>query len=104
VDALIATNTTISRDEIAGDPRAVEAGGLSGRPLFRRSTSVLARLATALRGRVPLIGVGGILTGADAHAKAEAGAALVQLYTGFVYRGPALIAEARKALAARPAR
>ena len=101
MDALIATNTTVAREEIAGEPLAAEAGGLSGRPLFRRSTSVLARLAKVLRGRVPLIGVGGILSGADAHAKIDAGAALVQVYTGFIYRGPALVAEARKALAVR---
>ena len=101
VDALIATNTTVAREEIAGEPLAAETGGLSGRPVFRRSTSVLARLAKALRGRVPLIGVGGILSGADAHAKIDAGASLIQLYTGFIYRGPALVAEARKALALR---
>jgi dihydroorotate dehydrogenase len=91
----------VSRAELAGPPLAPETGALSGRPLFRRSTSVLARLAKALRGRVPLIGVGGILSGADAHAKIDAGASLVQLYTGFIYRGPALVAEARKALALR---
>jgi dihydroorotate dehydrogenase len=76
---------------------------LSGRPLFAQATHVLARLARALEGRVPLIGVGGILEGADAAAKAEAGASLVQVYTGFIYRGPALIAAARRALAARDA-
>jgi dihydroorotate dehydrogenase len=98
VDALIATNTTIAREEVAGDPLAAEAGGLSGRPLLRRSTEVLAKLARALGGRVPLIGVGGILDGADARAKIDAGAALVQMYTGFIYRGPALIRDARAAL------
>jgi dihydroorotate dehydrogenase len=101
VDALIATNTTVSREEIAGDPLATETGGLSGRPLFRRSTSVRARLHKTLKGRIPVIGVGGILSGADAHAKTDAGASLVQVYTGFIYRGPALVAEARKALARR---
>ncbi len=98
IDGLIATNTTVSREGVSGDPLAVESGGLSGRPLFARSTEVLARLAGALRGRVPIIGVGGILAGADARAKLDAGASLVQLYTGFVYRGPALIGEARAAL------
>lgn len=98
VDALIATNTSVSREEIAGEPLAAEAGGLSGRPLFQRSTAVLARLAKALGGRIPLIGVGGVLSGADARAKVDAGAALIQVYTGFIYRGPALIAEARRAL------
>ena len=98
VDALIATNTTIARDEVAGRHLAQEAGGLSGRPLFKRSTAVLAKLARALGGRIPLIGVGGILSGEDARAKIDAGASLVQVYTGFIYRGPALIAEARHAL------
>ena len=98
VDGLIATNTTVSREEIAGHPRAVEAGGLSGKPLLARSTGVLAKLSNALGARVPLVGVGGILSGEDARAKITAGASLVQVYTGFIYRGPALIAEARKAL------
>jgi dihydroorotate dehydrogenase len=98
VDGLIATNTTIAREAIAGHRLAAEAGGLSGRPLFARSTAVLRRLAAALGGRVPLIGVGGIHAGADARAKIEAGASLVQLYTGFIYRGPALIGEAGRAL------
>jgi len=98
VDALIATNTTIGRGSIAGHPLAGEAGGLSGRPLFRRSTDVLAQLARELDGKIPLIGVGGILSGSDARAKIDAGASLVQLYTGFIYRGPALVAEARNAL------
>jgi dihydroorotate dehydrogenase len=98
VDGLIATNTTISRAEIAGHKHAGELGGLSGRPLFVRSTDVLRKLSTALGGKVALIGVGGIMNGADAHAKVAAGASLVQLYTGFVYGGPELIAQARRAL------
>ena len=100
VDALIATNTTLARDGVESDPLAAETGGLSGRPLFARSTQVLARLARALTGRIPLIGVGGILSGADARAKIDAGASLVQIYTGFIYRGPPLVAEARRALRA----
>jgi dihydroorotate dehydrogenase len=100
VDALIATNTTLAREAIEGDPLAGETGGLSGGPLFAASTQVLAKLARALGGRIPLIGVGGILSGGDARAKIEAGASLVQIYTGFIYRGPQLIAEARKALRA----
>jgi len=99
VDALIATNTTIARNGVAGHRHAGEAGGLSGRPLFEASTRVLRQLAGLLAGRVPLIGVGGITSGADARAKVEAGASLVQVYTGFIYRGPALIGEARQALA-----
>ncbi len=98
VDGLIATNTTVAREAVAGHRLAGESGGLSGRPLFARSTEVLRRLATALAGRVPLIGVGGILSGADARAKIDAGASLVQVYTGFIYRGPALVGEARRAL------
>jgi dihydroorotate dehydrogenase len=100
IDALIATNTTVSRDAVSGHRLAGESGGLSGRPLFALSTAVLAKLARALAGRVPLIGVGGILSGADARAKVDAGAALVQVYTGFIYRGPELIAQARRALEA----
>ena len=98
VDGLIATNTTIGREEIAGHKHAGEMGGLSGRPLFARSTEVLRKLSAALGGKVALIGVGGIVNGADAHAKIAAGASLVQVYTGFIYRGPALIAQARRAL------
>jgi dihydroorotate dehydrogenase len=98
VDGLIATNTTIARDGVAGHRLGAETGGLSGRPLFARSTEVLRRLAAALGGRVPLVGVGGILSGPDAKAKLDAGASLVQLYTGFIYRGPELIAESRRAL------
>jgi dihydroorotate dehydrogenase len=98
VDGLIATNTTIAREGVAGHRLGAETGGLSGRPLFARSTEVLRRFARALDGRVPLVGVGGILSGADAKAKLDAGASLVQVYTGFIYRGPALIAEARRAL------
>jgi dihydroorotate dehydrogenase len=98
VDGLIATNTTIARDAVAGHRHAGEAGGLSGRPVFAPSTAVLKKLSAALGGRIPLIGVGGILSGADAKAKIDAGASLVQLYTGFIYRGPDLIAQARRAL------
>ncbi len=98
VDGLIATNTTIAREDIAGHKHAGEMGGLSGRPLFARSTEVLRKLSAALGGKVALIGVGGILSGADAHAKVDAGASLVQLYTGFIYRGPELIARTRRAL------
>ena len=98
IDAIIATNTTLSREAIAGSAHASEAGGLSGRPLAARSTAVLAKFAAALGGRIPLIGVGGIVSGADAKAKIAAGASLVQVYTGFIYRGPQLIADARRAL------
>lgn len=98
IDGLIATNTTISREAVAGHRHERQTGGLSGRPLFALSTQVLAKLSRALAGRIPLVGVGGIATGADARAKIDAGASLVQIYTGFIYRGPALIGEARGAL------
>ena len=98
VDGLIATNTTVARDAVAGHRHAAQLGGLSGRPVFGPSTRVLQKLSAELQGRVPLIGVGGIMGGADARAKVDAGASLVQVYTGFVYRGPDLIAEARRAL------
>ncbi|APV50566.1 dihydroorotate dehydrogenase (quinone) [Betaproteobacteria bacterium GR16-43] len=102
IDALIATNTTVDREAVAGHRHAAEAGGLSGRPVFAKSTEVLRKLSAALGKKVPLIGVGGILSGADAKAKIDAGASLVQVYTGFIYRGPGLIADARAAL--RPAK
>lgn len=98
IDALIATNTTVGREGVQDHRLAKETGGLSGRPVFARSTAVLAKLAKALAGRIPLIGVGGILDGADARAKLDAGASLVQVYTGFIYRGPGLIGDARRAL------
>jgi len=98
IDAIIATNTTVSRDGVDGHRHALQAGGLSGKPLFALSTRVLASFNRRLAGRIALIGVGGILSGADARAKAEAGASLVQVYTGFIYRGPDVIAQARRAL------
>ncbi|WP_440223406.1 quinone-dependent dihydroorotate dehydrogenase [Dokdonella sp. MW10] len=98
VDGVICTNTTIARDAVAGARHADETGGLSGRPVFARSTAVLAGMVRRLGDRVPVIGVGGILSGADALAKREAGASLVQLYTGLVYRGPALVAECVESL------
>jgi dihydroorotate dehydrogenase len=101
IDAVIATNTTIARDAVKGRTHAEEAGGLSGRPLREQSTAVVARLAKALDGALPIIGVGGILSGADAKEKIDAGATLVQLYTGLVYRGPELVVECAEALADR---
>ena len=93
VDGLICTNTTIDRSAIADDPQANETGGLSGKPLFEQSTAILRGMAQRIAGRIPLVGVGGILTGADAAGKLDAGAALVQIYTGLVYRGPWLLTE-----------
>ncbi|MDE2005590.1 MAG: quinone-dependent dihydroorotate dehydrogenase [Rhodospirillales bacterium] len=91
VDGLIVSNTTLARPPGLRDPRAGEAGGLSGAPLFRRSSAVLARAWLLARGRLTLIGAGGVFSAADALVKLQAGAALVQLYTGFAYEGPALI-------------
>lgn len=100
VDGVICSNTTIHRSTVAGLRHGQEAGGLSGAPLFEASTRVVRELATRLGGAVPLIGVGGILSGSDAVAKIEAGASLVQLYSGLVYRGPALVGECIEALRA----
>jgi dihydroorotate dehydrogenase len=99
VDAVIATNTTLARDAVQGLPHANEAGGLSGRPLRERATQVVHRLARALDGALPIVGVGGILSGEDAKEKLDAGASLVQLYTGLIYRGPELVAECVRATA-----
>jgi len=99
-DAVIATNTTLARDAVAGQPHADESGGLSGTPLRARATEVVALLAKHLCGALPIIGVGGILRGTDAVEKLQAGASLVQVYTGLVYRGPALIGECRQAILA----
>ncbi|MDP3584524.1 MAG: quinone-dependent dihydroorotate dehydrogenase [Thiobacillus sp.] len=93
IDAVIATNTTLARDAVAGLPNAGEAGGLSGAPVRAASTRVIRELARHLQNEVPIIGVGGILSGADAAEKIAAGATLVQLYTGLIYRGPELVKE-----------
>lgn len=101
VDGVVATNTTISREGVEESRRALEAGGLSGAPLMSRATTVLRMLRTRLPDNIPLVGVGGILHGADAATKQAAGASLVQLYTGLIYRGPALISECVDALRRR---
>ena len=93
VDAVIATNTTLSRAVVESSPHAAEAGGLSGKPLFERSTEIVARLAEILQGELPIIACGGIFGAKDARVKIEAGASLVQVYSGFIYRGPRLIKE-----------
>jgi dihydroorotate dehydrogenase len=100
IDGLICTNTTIERSAVAGAPHAEETGGLSGKPLFDKATSVLHGMARRLGGKLPLVGVGGILTGADAAAKIAAGASLVQFYSGMIYRGPDLIRESIEAIRA----
>ncbi len=99
IDGVIATNTTIARDAVTGLKHGDEMGGLSGGPVRESSTRVIRILADALQGRLPIIGVGGISDGASAAEKMAAGAALVQVYTGFIYQGPVLIAEAAAAIA-----
>jgi dihydroorotate dehydrogenase len=101
IDGVIATNTTIGRDAVKGLPHAEETGGLSGRPVFEPSNRVIRLLRAALGPGYPIVGVGGVMSGADAVAKIDAGADLVQVYTGLIYKGPALVQEAARALAAR---
>ena len=98
---MIATNTTVSRIAVQGHRHAAQAGGLSGEPLMNKSTAVLRMLRTRLPDGIPLIGVGGVMSGADAAKKTAAGATLVQLYTGLVYRGPRLIGECVEAIRRR---
>ena len=101
IDGIIATNTTVSRDNLRTDAKRVQAfgeGGVSGKPLKHRSTQMIADLYRLTRGRIPLIGVGGIFTAEDAWEKIAAGASLVQLYTGLIYQGPAIAHEINKGL------
>ena len=98
IDGLIVTNTTLSREGVEGLEHAEEAGGLSGAPVFEKSTACLAAFAAVLKGQIPLIGVGGILSGADAVAKKQAGASLVQVYSGLIYTGPKLVKDCVDAL------
>jgi dihydroorotate dehydrogenase len=100
IEGVIATNTTLDRSLVQSSVHREQAGGLSGAPLVDKSTHVIRVLHAALHGQIPIIGVGGILSGEDAAAKISAGASLVQLYTGFIYRGPALIGEAVAAIEA----
>lgn len=101
VDGVIATNTTVSRIAIEGSLHAEQQGGLSGSPLLGSSTTVLRMMRTRLPESIPLIGVGGILSGADAVTKMAAGASLVQCYSGLVYRGPSLVRECVEAIRRR---
>jgi len=100
VDGIAVSNTTLARDGVGDMAPAQEAGGLSGRPLFHRSTVMLARVYLLTGGRIPLIGIGGIDSGAAAIAKLEAGATLLQLYTGLIYEGPGLLARVKQDLVA----
>lgn len=98
IDGLIVTNTTLSREGVENLPHGDEAGGLSGAPVFEKSTACLAAFAKILEGKIPLIGVGGILSGEQAVAKRNAGATLVQVYSGLVYTGPELVKDCVDAL------
>lgn len=100
VEGIIATNTTISRAAVVGHPLEKEAGGLSGAPVTQRSTEVIKAFRSLLKAEIPIIGVGGIMKGQDAIDKVQAGAKLVQIYSGLVYAGPTLIDEVLQALAA----
>ncbi|BBB61211.1 dihydroorotate dehydrogenase (quinone) [Undibacterium sp. KW1] len=98
IDGVIATNTTITRDAVQGLPHAEETGGLSGKPVFELSNRVIRALKAELGNELPIIGVGGIFSGDDAVAKMQAGAALVQVYSGLIYQGPALVKDCADAL------
>jgi dihydroorotate dehydrogenase len=98
VDGIAVSNTTLARDNVSDPELAKEAGGLSGHPLFHRSTVMLARVYLRTEGRIPLVGIGGIDSGDTAIAKIEAGATLLQLYTGLIYEGPGLLARIKRDL------
>lgn len=98
IDGVIATNTTLARDAVQDLPHCMEKGGLSGAPARQQSTIVIQQLAKQLQGALPIIGVGGIVSGADAQEKVTAGASLVQVYSGLIYKGPALIKDVCKTL------
>ncbi|MCV6589408.1 MAG: quinone-dependent dihydroorotate dehydrogenase [Marinobacterium sp.] len=100
MDAVIATNTTLSREGVESDPQSQEAGGLSGAPVRSLSTQTIRTLAQSLDGALPIIGVGGITEGLDAAEKIEAGASLVQIYSGFIYKGPQLVQDSVRAIQA----
>jgi dihydroorotate dehydrogenase len=100
IDGVVATNTTLAREAVQGLPHGDEAGGLSGAPVLAASNRVIAALRAALGTAFPIVGVGGVLSAADARAKRAAGADLVQIYTGLIYKGPALVPECARGLAA----
>ncbi len=104
IDGLVVANTTVARPPSLASPQAHEPGGLSGRPLFAPSTALTAEMYRLTQGRLPIVGVGGIASGADAYAKIRAGASLVQLYTALVYHGPGLVQRIKRELAALLAR
>jgi dihydroorotate dehydrogenase len=99
IDGVIATNTTVARDAVQSLPNGNQVGGLSGAPVFEASNRVIRLLRGTLGAGFPIIGVGGVMSGADARAKLDAGADLVQIYTGLIYQGPALVTDAARAMA-----
>jgi dihydroorotate dehydrogenase len=101
IDAVIATNTTMEREAVTGMEHSEEAGGLSGRPVFDKSTTVVSQFRQALPEHLPIIAVGGIMSADDAMEKLDAGASLVQIYSGLIYRGPQLISDIVNATAMR---
>jgi dihydroorotate dehydrogenase len=101
IDGVIATNTTVAREHLAVEAHSEQAGGLSGRPLFQRSTHVIAQLQQHLKGALPIIGVGGIDSGAAAIKKLAAGASLLQIYSSLIYQGPSVIQDIRRAIVAK---
>jgi dihydroorotate dehydrogenase len=98
IEGVVATNTTLARDAVAGMPHATETGGLSGSPVLAASNRVISQLRAALGAGYPIIGVGGVMSAADACSKLQAGADLVQIYTGLIYSGPALVPQAAQAI------
>jgi dihydroorotate dehydrogenase len=100
MDGVIATNTTLAREAVQGLPHAEEAGGLSGAPVLEKSNAVIRQLRAALGGGYPIIGVGGIMSAADAVSKIQAGADVVQIYTGLIYQGPELVSQSAAAIKA----
>ena len=98
MDGVVATNTTLGRDAVKGLPHAEEAGGLSGAPVFEASNRVIGQLRAALGAKFPIIGVGGVMSAADAVAKIQAGADVVQIYTGLIYQGPQLVRDSALAI------
>ena len=98
LDGLICTNTTTTRVGVEGHPAASQSGGMSGKPRYDKATEVLGCFAQELKGQIPIIGVGGITSAADAVGKMKAGASLVQLYSGFIYQGPQLVRDCARAI------
>jgi dihydroorotate dehydrogenase len=103
IDGVIATNTTVDRQAIGNHPMKEQSGGLSGAPLTHKAQQVTEHLAQIIKGRMPIIGVGGIISGADGAKRVQAGAQLIQLYTGLIFHGPDLVAEVADAIASAQA-